>query len=105
MAKQNTLGEMETKVTEGLDKARVDCQGNDDLLKIIDNLAYTFCRLSGQLLIMSVGLSAMRYRTPEQNREQIQKYFDELSGARKRRDAKQAQPTVANWHNWPTLDS
>ncbi len=74
MGKQNTITEMEEKVKEGLRIAR-ESVDDEALLKLCDELEFTWQNLCSNLIIVGVGLSAMRYRTGEQIREQLRQYL------------------------------
>lgn len=74
MKKQNTLTEIETKVKEGLKIAR-EAVDDEALLKLCDDLEYTWENLCSNLIIVSVGLSAMRYRTNDQIKDQLSEYL------------------------------
>ena len=73
MAKQHTISELQAKVKKGLEVARIFTT-DPDLLKLLDDLERTWETLAGNLIIVSVGLSAMRYRTPEQIHDQLMAY-------------------------------
>jgi hypothetical protein len=73
MRKQNTLMEIETKVREGLKIAR-EAVDDEALLKLCDDLEYTWENLCSNLIIVSVGLSAMKYRSSDQIRDQLSEY-------------------------------
>lgn len=73
MGKQNTITEIEEKVKEGLKIAR-ESVDDEALLKLCDDLEYTWQHLCSNLIIVSVGLSAMRYRSHEQIRVQLEEY-------------------------------
>jgi hypothetical protein len=75
MSKQNTIGEMEAKVKEGLRIAR-EATNDPDLLKLCDDLEYTWDDLAAKVIIVGVGLSAMKYRTPDQIRAQLTEYLN-----------------------------
>jgi hypothetical protein len=75
MSKQNTIGEMEAKVKEGLRIAR-EAANDPDLLKLCDDLEYTWDDLAAKVIIVGVGLSAMKYRTPDQIRAQLTEYLN-----------------------------
>ena len=81
MGKQNTITEMEDKVKEGLRIAR-ESVDDEALLKLCDDLEYTWENLCSNLIIVSVGLSAMRYRTGEQIRVQLQQYLKSIQSAK-----------------------
>ena len=66
MGKKKTLTEMEEKVKEGLRIAR-ESVDDQELLKLCDDLEYTWDNLCANLIIVGVGLSAMRYRTPNRS--------------------------------------
>jgi hypothetical protein len=74
MRKQNTLTEIETKVREGLKIARESVE-DEALLKLCDDLEYTWENLCSNLIIVSVGLSAMRYRSSDQIKDQLSEYL------------------------------
>lgn len=82
MGNQNTLGEMDEKVKEGLRTAR-ESVGDETLLKLCDDLEYAWQHLCSNLIIVSVGLSAMRYRTAEQITEQLGQYLQTIQLAKK----------------------
>ena len=84
MGKQNTLTEMEEKVKEGLRIARESVE-DETLLKLCDDLEYTWEHLCSNLIIVSVGLSAMRYRTAEQIREQLAQYLQTIQSTKDQR--------------------
>lgn len=73
MNKKNTITEIETKVLAGLARAR-ECTDDPALLKLCDDLQFTFENLASNLIIVSVGLSAMQYRTSEQIVAQLTAY-------------------------------
>ena len=74
MSKQQTISEIETRVKDGLRLARESTE-DADLLKLLDDLEYTWDSLCANLIIVSVGLSAMKYRTPEQIKDQLTDYL------------------------------
>lgn len=84
MGKQNTITEMEEKVKEGLRMAR-ESVDDKELLKLCDDLEYTWDSLCANLLIVGVGLSAMRYRTAEQIGEQLQEYQKTIKATKSQR--------------------
>ncbi len=84
MGKQNTITEMEIKVKEGLKIAR-ESVDDEALLKLCDDLEYTWQNLCSNLIIVGVGLSAMRYRTGEQIREQLQQYLESIQSTKDQR--------------------
>ena len=75
---------MEVKVKEGLRIAR-ESVDDEALLKLCDDLEYTWQNLCSNLIIVSVGLSAMRYRTGEQIREQLQQYLKSIQSTKDQR--------------------
>ena len=77
MGKQNTITEIEDKVKEGLRIAR-ESVDDEALLKLCDDLEFTWQSLCSNLIIVSVGLSAMRYRTREQIKEQLLDYLNSI---------------------------
>ncbi|MBI5247992.1 MAG: hypothetical protein HY912_00730 [Desulfomonile tiedjei] len=81
MGKQNTITEMEEKVKEGLRIARESVE-DEALLKLCDDLEYTWEHLCSNLIIVGVGLSAMRYRTSEQIREQLKQYLETIKSTK-----------------------
>ncbi len=81
MGKQNTITEMEDKVKDGLRIAR-ESVDDEALLKLCDDLEYTWQKLCSDLIIVGVGLSAMRYRTGEQIREQLQQYLKSIQSGK-----------------------
>lgn len=85
MGNQNTLGEMDEKVKEGLRTAR-ESVGDETLLKLCDDLEYTWQHLCSNLIIISVGLSAMRYRTADQIREQLGQYLQTIQSTQKQHE-------------------
>lgn len=74
MPKQNTLTEIESKVREGLRVAR-ESVDDEALLKLCDDLEYAWENLCSNLIIVSVGLSAMKYRTGDQIKDQLSEYL------------------------------
>lgn len=84
MGKQNTLNEMDEKVKEGLRIARESVE-DEGLLKLCDDLEYTWQQLCSNLIIVSVGLSAMKYRTSEQIRNQLAQYQETIQTAKDQR--------------------
>ena len=84
MGKQNTITEMEEKVKEGLRIAR-ESVDDEALLKLCDDLEYTWQHLCSNLIIVSVGLSAMRYRTSEQIKEQLLQYLKSIQSTKDHR--------------------
>ncbi len=72
---------MEVKVKEGLRIAR-ESVDDEDLLKLCDDLEYTWQNLCSNLILVSVGLSAMRYRTGDQIREQLQQYLKSIQSTK-----------------------
>ena len=74
MGKQNTITEIETKVKEGLRIAR-EAVEDEALLKLCDDLEFTWENLCSNLIIVSVGLSAMRYRSSDQIKDQLAEYL------------------------------
>jgi hypothetical protein len=81
MGKKNTLTEIETKVKEGLRIAR-ESVDDEALLKLCDDLEYTWEHLCSNLIIVSVGLSAMRYRTSDQIRDQLTEYLNMIQSGK-----------------------
>ncbi len=81
MGKQDTITQMEEKVREGLRIAR-ESVNDEALLKLCDDLEYTWHHLCANLLIVGVGLSAMRYRTHEQIGEQLRQYLESIRSAK-----------------------
>lgn len=75
---------MEEKVREGLRIAR-EAVDDEALLRLCDELEYTWQHLCANLIIVSVGLSAMRYRTREQIREQLRQYLESIKSAKDQR--------------------
>ena len=84
MRKQNTINEMEEKVKEGLRIARESVE-DQALLKLCDDLEYTWETLCANLIIVGVGLSAMRYRTREQIGAQLRQYQDSIKSTKDQR--------------------
>ncbi len=84
MGKQSTITEMQDKVKDGLRIAR-DSVDDEALLKLCDDLEYTWEKLCSDLIIVGVGLSAMRYRTVEQIREQLQQYLKSIQSSKDQR--------------------
>ncbi|MGB6065319.1 MAG: hypothetical protein WBG50_10950 [Desulfomonilaceae bacterium] len=84
MGKQNTITEMENKVKEGLRIARESVE-DEALLKLCDDLEYTWDNLCSNLIIVSVGLAAMRYRTRNQIKEQLQQYLNSIQSKKDQR--------------------
>lgn len=72
--KQQTISEIEARVKDGLRIARESIE-DAELLKLLDDLEYTWENLCSNLIIVSVGLSAMKYRTPEQIKDQLTDYL------------------------------
>jgi len=87
---------MEVKVKEGLRIAR-ESVDDEALLKLCDDLEYTWQNLCSNLIIVSVGLSAMRYRTGEQIKEQLQQYLKSIQSAKDQR-ARFFVPDTAHLH-------
>lgn len=81
MGRQNTINEMEEKVKEGLRIAR-ESVDDEALLKLCDDLEYTWETLCANLIIVGVGLSAMRYRTGEEIREQLRLYLKTIKSTK-----------------------
>lgn len=75
---------MEEKVKEGLRIAR-ESVDDEALLKLCDDLEFTWQNLCSNLIIVGVGLSAMRYRTGEQIREQLQQYLHTIESTKDQR--------------------
>lgn len=84
MGKQDNITQMEEKVREGLRIAR-EAVDDEALLRLCDELEYTWQHLCANLIIVSVGLSAMRYRTREQIREQLRQYLESIKSAKDQR--------------------
>jgi hypothetical protein len=84
MGKQDSITQIEEKVREGLRIAR-ESVNDKALLKLCDDLEYTWQYLCANLLIVSVGLSAMRYRTREQIGEQLRQYMESIKSAKDQR--------------------
>ncbi len=84
MGKQNTINEMQEKVREGLRMAR-EAIDDETLLKLCDDLEYTWETLCANLIIVGVGLSSMRYRTPEQVGEILRQYLDTINSSKDQR--------------------
>jgi hypothetical protein len=84
MSKQNTITEIEEKVKEGLRIAR-EAVDDEALLKLCDDLEFTWQNLCSNLIIVSVGLSAMRYRTGDQIREQLRDYLQQIEATKDQR--------------------
>jgi len=84
MGKQDSITQMEEKVREGLRIARESVE-DEALLKLCDDLEYTWQHLCANLLIVAVGLSAMRYRTREQIAEQLRQYLESIRSAKDQR--------------------
>jgi hypothetical protein len=84
MSKQNTITEIEEKVKEGLRIAR-EAVDDEALLKLCDDLEFTWQHLCSNLIIVSVGLSAMRYRTGHQIREQLREYLQQIESTKDQR--------------------
>jgi len=84
MGNQNTITEMQEKVKEGLRIAR---ESIDDaaLLKLCDDLEYTWETLCANLIIVGVGISAMRYRTPEQIGAILRQYLNTIKSSKDQR--------------------
>ena len=72
---KDNIEQMMVKVKEGLQVARSAAISKEQL-DTCDILENAFDKTAGNLLIMSVGLSAMRFRTPEQIRMQLNEYSD-----------------------------
>ena len=84
MGKQSTITEMEEKVREGLRIAR-ESTHDKRLLKLCDDLEYTWETLCANLLIVGVGLSAMRYRTSEEIGTQLRQYLSSIESFKDQR--------------------
>ena len=84
MGKQDNITQMEEKVREGLRIAR-ESVDDEALLKLCDDLEYTWQHLCANLIIVAVGLSAMRYRSSEQIREQLRQYLESIKSAKDQR--------------------
>lgn len=82
--KQNTINEMEEKVREGLRIAR-ESISDAALLKLCDDLEYTWESLCANLIIVGVGISSMRYRTPEQIGQLLRQYLDTIKSSKEQR--------------------
>ncbi len=82
--KQNTITQIEQKVKEGLRIARESVE-DEALLKLCDNLEYTWETLCSNLIIVSVGLTAMKYRSREQIREQLEQYLKSIQSTKNQR--------------------
>ena len=82
MGKQNTITEMEAKVKEGLRIAR-EAVDDQQLLKLCDDLEVTWDKLCANLIIVGVGLAAMKYRTREQIAAQLQEYLNSFQSSKK----------------------
>jgi 3'-phosphoadenosine 5'-phosphosulfate (PAPS) 3'-phosphatase len=67
-----TIHEMTKKVLQGLSRAVSVVEDDDSLLLVIAGLARTWDKAAGELIILAVGLSAMRYQTPERIREYLE---------------------------------
>jgi hypothetical protein len=81
MSKQNSITEIDEKVKEGLKIAR-EAIDDDVLLKLCDDLEFTWENLCSNLLIVAVGLSAMKYRSADQIRIQLQQYLSSIQTAK-----------------------
>ena len=81
MGKQDTITEMEAKVKEGLRTAR-ESVDDQQLLKLCDDLEFTWDNLCANLIIVGVGLAAMRYRTREQIGAQLRQYLDSIQATK-----------------------
>jgi hypothetical protein len=84
MGRQNTMSQIEQKVKEGLRIARESVE-DPDLLKLCDDLEYTWETLCSNLIIVSVGLTAMKYRSAEQIRAQLEEYLKSIQTAKNQR--------------------
>lgn len=84
MGKQNTITEMEAKVKEGLRIAR-ESVDDQQLLKLCDDLEFTWDNLCANLIIVGFGLAAMRYRTREQIGAQLQQYLNSIQATKDQR--------------------
>lgn len=81
MSKQNSITEMDEKVKEGLKIAR-EAVEDDVLRKLCDDLEFTWENLCSNLLIVAIGLSAMKYRTADQIRTQLEQYLSSIHMAK-----------------------
>lgn len=84
MGEQKTLTEMAERVKEGLRIAR-EAVEDEALLKLCDDLEYTWETLCSNLIIVGVGISAMRYRTREQITEQLRQYLMTIKSTKEQR--------------------
>lgn len=79
---QSTLGELETAVKSGLATARKSLT-DPELLKLCDDLEFTWQHLCGQLIIVTVGLAAMNYRSEEQIENQLRDYLESINAGKR----------------------
>lgn len=75
-SRRHTLAEIEVKVKSGLERARRITGTNENLLSLVDSLESLWDGLRDQLLTVSVGLSAMNFRTEDQILSQLIQYRD-----------------------------
>jgi 3'-phosphoadenosine 5'-phosphosulfate (PAPS) 3'-phosphatase len=78
-----TIHEMTKRVLQGLSRAVSVVDDDDSLLLVIAGLARTWDKAAGELIILAVGLSAMRYQTPERIREYLEGMKETLEEQKK----------------------
>lgn len=80
MGEKKSLLELNDEVNDGLEIAKEAVGDDKELLETIDTLEKAWNKLLSQMIIMSVGLTAMKYREDEQIRELLKIYRRKIGG-------------------------
>jgi len=80
MGEKKSLLELNDEVNEGIEIAKEAAGEDEELLETIYTLERAWNKLLGQIIIMSVGLTAMKYREDEQIRELLRIYKRKIGG-------------------------
>lgn len=71
---EKNLTEITDAVLEGLKAAEMAIQEDPELSSILHQLRELYDKLGSEFLITSIGLTALKYRTPEQIRNQLRQF-------------------------------
>lgn len=74
LPRQKTITEMDAAVKEGMAIAREVIKDNPELVALHDSLLLTWNKLASQTIIVAVGLSAFKTRSPEQTIAELTEY-------------------------------
>lgn len=75
----DTIGEMTTKVQDSLTRLKEICSDRQDLLTVIDQLAYAWDHAASELIILATGIHSFKYRGDAASIRMLESYNTVIS--------------------------